>query len=96
LFVSFFSRGGKSDYNFSINEKYVQWLLTIFLLQNMDRNSRNLLAQLAARAMGLVDPQVLVLIDGVIDERVVVATTLVRFKAAVAKSHGLHDEDTSD
>ena len=46
--------------------------------------------------MGLVDPQVLVLIDGVIDERVVVATTLVRFKAAVAKSHGLHDEDTSD
>ena len=45
--------------------------------------------------MGPVDPHVLVLIDGIGDERVVVSTALVRFEAATAKSDALHNDDIS-
>ena len=64
-------------------------------MQNIDRNYRDLIAKLAAGAMGHVDRHVLVLIDGVIDERVIDATTLVRFETPIAKSAGLHDDDAS-
>jgi hypothetical protein len=45
-----------------------------------------------AKATGPADPQILVLIDGVIDDRVIVATTLVRFEEALAKSDMLGDD----
>ena len=48
-----------------------------------------------AKATGPADPQILVLIDGVIDDRVIVATTLVRFEEALAKSDMLGDDDYS-
>jgi hypothetical protein len=51
------------------------------------------MVQSAAGAMGFVDSQVLVLIDGVNDKRLVVAVTLVRFEAAIAKSDGVKDDD---
>jgi hypothetical protein len=42
-----------------------------------------------------MDPQVLVLFEGVSDERVVVATATARFAAAAAKSDMLGDDDNS-
>ena len=45
--------------------------------------------------MGPVDPYVLVLIDDGSDERVVFASALIRFEAAIAKSDGLQNDDAS-
>ena len=53
------------------------------------------MAQTATGAMGHVDSHVICFIDGVNDERVVVATTLVRFEEAIAKRNGLQDNDAS-
>ena len=64
-----------------------------FQITNM--NYRDLMAHLATEVVGFVDPHVLVLIDGVSDERVVVDVALVRFEAAIAKSDGRQDDNAS-
>ena len=53
------------------------------------------MAQSATGAVGPIDPDVIVSIDGVSDERVVVASALVRFEATIAKSDAVQDGDTS-
>ena len=53
------------------------------------------MAQRAAGAAGVVDPQEVVLIDGVSDERVAVASATARFEAALVKSDKLLDDDAS-
>jgi hypothetical protein len=53
------------------------------------------MSQLAAGASGPADPQVVTLIDGVIDERVVVAVAIVRFEATLAKSDLLGNDESS-
>jgi len=53
------------------------------------------MAHLAAGADGAADPQVVVLIQGISDERVVVTAATTRFAAAVAKSDVLEGNDVS-
>ena len=53
------------------------------------------MAQAATGPTGPVDPREIALIDGVSDERVVVASVNVRFEAAVAKSDMLLDDNSS-
>ena len=53
------------------------------------------MAQRAAGAAGAIDPQEIVLIDGVSDERVAVAAATARFEAALVKSDKLLDDDSS-
>ncbi len=67
-----------------------------FLFHKLDTNYYNLMASSATGAAGAADPQVLVLIEGVNDERVVVAAATARFAAAAAKSDALQDDDSSD
>jgi hypothetical protein len=49
----------------------------------------------AAGAASPADPQVVALVDGVIDERVAVALALVRFEATLVKSDMMADDDSS-
>jgi hypothetical protein len=53
------------------------------------------MAQSAARAAGPVGLREVALIDGVSDERAVVASTNAKFEAALAKSNLLADDDDS-
>ncbi len=53
------------------------------------------MASNAARAAGVADPQVVALIEGISDERVVVAAATARFMAAPAKRDALADDDNS-
>ena len=53
------------------------------------------MAQAAAGAVGPSDPREIVLLDGVNDERVAVASASARFEAALAKSNLLLDDDVS-
>jgi hypothetical protein len=53
------------------------------------------MVQVGAGAAGLVDPCEVALIDGVSDERVIVAFANARFEAADAKSDLLLDDDSS-
>ena len=53
------------------------------------------MSQSAAGAVGLACPQVVALIEGVSDDRVAVAPASVRFKAALANSDILGDDDSS-
>jgi hypothetical protein len=53
------------------------------------------MAQAASGAEGLVDPRDVVLLQGVNDERVAVASASARFEAALAKSDLLLDDDAS-
>ncbi len=53
------------------------------------------MAQAAAGPSGPVDPREVALIDGVIDERVAVASANARFEATIARSDVLLDDDSS-
>jgi hypothetical protein len=53
------------------------------------------MAQSTAGVTGPVGPQEVVLIDGVNDERVVVASANARFEVSLAKSDLLSDDDSS-
>jgi hypothetical protein len=53
------------------------------------------MAQAAAGTVGPADPREVVLLEGVNDERVVVASASARFEAALAKSDLLSDDDAS-
>jgi hypothetical protein len=53
------------------------------------------MAQAATGPAGLVDPREIVLIDGVSDERVAVASANDRFESTIAKSDLLSDDDSS-
>ena len=53
------------------------------------------MAHLAAGTVGVADPQVVALIQGISDERVAVAAATARFAAAAAKSDALADDDNS-
>ncbi len=53
------------------------------------------MAHLAAGAAGAADPQVVALIQGIGDERVVVGAATTRFAAPAAKSDALADDDNS-
>ncbi len=53
------------------------------------------MAQAAAKAVGLADPREVVLLQGVNDERVVVAFASARFEETLAKSDLLPDDDAS-
>ncbi len=53
------------------------------------------MAQAAAGAVGPVDPREAVLLEGVNDERVAVASASARFEATLVKSDLLPDDDAS-
>jgi len=53
------------------------------------------MAQLAARGARTADPQVVALIQGISDERVVVAAVTTRFVTTIAKSDALADDDNT-
>ncbi len=53
------------------------------------------MAESTTGATSHADPQVVALIDGISNERVALATALVRFEATLVKSDLLADDDSS-